>query len=414
MEHDKTSEQDKNPETEAPATTPETQEQSETTETDTATKPLHTQPAFYIAAILIAGAVGYFAMNSRDTTTETTTTTKPNIIQQATAAAIATTTTVVEDRYCETVRANNPNTSFSCSTWETYADVLCGIETRGVLDGVWTEVDTPAAREAVQQHRCSNINIPPPPEQTEPETMFGEQPAPTETPVCQCVCDGKEEPGTVTTETTIPENASPVTPDTTVAEQEEPPAQEEPVTAVDGLPVDARGVPTPEVYMDGDPLQLFTSSADDPDVGQHAPGATTLDFQGLPQALTPGDGIAKAIVFLAHWCPYCQQEAPAIVEYLKTYPLPEGTEIIAVSTSHDPSRGNWPSQDWLEAIEWPTPILVDSIYNTIADAYGLTAFPYTVVIDGHGTVTWREIGMVGPEQIVIQLRLAVENPSHHD
>ena len=36
----------------------------------------------------------------------------------------------------------------------------------------------------------------------------------------------------------------------------------------------------------------------------------------------PTDGKAKAIFFVAHWCPHCQAEIPRLSEWLKTHGLP--------------------------------------------------------------------------------------------
>jgi cytochrome c biogenesis protein CcmG, thiol:disulfide interchange protein DsbE len=154
---------------------------------------------------------------------------------------------------------------------------------------------------------------------------------------------------------------------------------------------------TPEATASSDSLPLLPEGGADPAVGMTIPtvSGTTLDGEDL--TIGP-DGTAKVIVFLAHWCPACQQEVPAIVEYLEENDLPEGVELVSVSTAVDPSRDNYPPSAWLDDEGWTAPVLADSESGAAAAAYGLPGFPYFVVVDDEGRVVARASAVLdGPQ-----------------
>lgn len=142
---------------------------------------------------------------------------------------------------------------------------------------------------------------------------------------------------------------------------------------------------------EGEPLPEFTGTDDDPAVGMTIPtfsGSTLTD-----EPITIGaDGTAKVIVFLAHWCPHCQAEVPRIVDHLADNPMPDDVDLVGVSTAVVPERGNYPPSEWLEREGWTVPTLADSEEGTVAQAYGLSSFPYFVVADADGKVVTRASG----------------------
>ena len=62
---------------------------------------------------------------------------------------------------------------------------------------------------------------------------------------------------------------------------------------------------------------------------------------------------------LAHWCPSCQAEVPRLVDYLDSTGMPEGVRIVALSTSIDAARPNYPPSAWLDREEWTAPTMID-------------------------------------------------------
>ena len=136
----------------------------------------------------------------------------------------------------------------------------------------------------------------------------------------------------------------------------------------------------------------------DPEIGSRAPVATGEDFDG--DAVVVGEGAqAELIMFMASWCPACQQELPEVVAWLEEGRLPDGVRLVSVATRHDPTAGNWPPQDWFEREGFDGPVLVDDAESSVATAYGLRATPYWVALDADGEVVARISGMIGADEL---------------
>ncbi|MGH8872730.1 MAG: TlpA family protein disulfide reductase, partial [Acidimicrobiia bacterium] len=86
--------------------------------------------------------------------------------------------------------------------------------------------------------------------------------------------------------------------------------------------------------VEGDPLPMFTSGAQDAAVGLPAPTVTGADWEGNPVSIEP-DGSPKIVLFLAHWCPHCQNEVPVVQDWVDAGNLPDDVELISVATSTD-------------------------------------------------------------------------------
>ncbi len=144
-------------------------------------------------------------------------------------------------------------------------------------------------------------------------------------------------------------------------------------------------------------LEEFTSPESDPAVGRRSPEVQGFDFAGSPASIVD-DGRPKVIVFLAHWCSHCQREVPAVQAYVDSNGLPEGVDLIAVATSIDDERPNYPPDAWLEREGWSAPVVVDPDL-AVAEAFGLTAFPYYVFLRDDFTVDLRITGELNPEPV---------------
>ncbi|MEM8905115.1 MAG: TlpA disulfide reductase family protein [Actinomycetota bacterium] len=153
------------------------------------------------------------------------------------------------------------------------------------------------------------------------------------------------------------------------------------VDAIEAAPVD----------IDGPSLPEFTDPTDDPAIGQPAPELTGVSYTG-EEASILFDGRPKVVVFLAHWCPVCQAELPEIVEWLEADGLRDDVDLYAVATALDRPRGNLPSE-WFVDEGYEGPVLLDSEDSEAAQAFGLNAFPYWVVLDADGTVALRFSGL---------------------
>lgn len=164
-----------------------------------------------------------------------------------------------------------------------------------------------------------------------------------------------------------------------------------------------------DVY--GDALPPYAES--DAAAGLEIPRvrATLLDGRSIELGV---DGTARLIGFFAHWCPHCQAEVPVAREWLQSTTLPDDVEVIAVSTGVEPTAGNYPPSEWFAREDWPTDVVLDDAAGSIAAAYGLTRFPYWVVVDEAGTVVTRTTGELSPAQLDELVALAAAGAADTD
>lgn len=158
---------------------------------------------------------------------------------------------------------------------------------------------------------------------------------------------------------------------------------------------------TADITVSGEPLPEmpettghFTDPATDRAIGLAAPSIEGESFDGSTITIDPADGTPRVIVFVAHWCPHCQKEVPEIQQWIDDGNLPEGVEIVYVSTSVNEGQGNYPVSDWIVE-EGVTPqVVLDDENSGAAAKYGLAGFPYFVMIDGEGKVVARGSGEI--------------------
>jgi thiol-disulfide isomerase/thioredoxin len=164
------------------------------------------------------------------------------------------------------------------------------------------------------------------------------------------------------------------------------------------------------VQVDGKPLPSFVDSSSDPAVGQTIPTVTGVSvFDGSPVALKP-TGKPQAFVFLAHWCPHCQAEAPRLVALAKAGDL-AGVDVIGIATGTNVNAPNYPPSKWLEKDHWPFPVLADSPGYGALRAFGVSAFPGFVLVDANGKVAGRSTGETTDADVIANVKaLAAGEP----
>lgn len=154
-----------------------------------------------------------------------------------------------------------------------------------------------------------------------------------------------------------------------------------------------------EVTVDGDPLPRYPGpGVEDPAVGAFAPEITGTDLAGDAVEVIP-DGRPKMLVFLAHWCQFCQAELPVIADWMGDGGLPDGVDLVAVTTGTSDVQPNFPPGPWLEREGYAGPVVVDDRAQTLGDGFGLTGYPYWVFLDAGHEVVSRASGALGREQI---------------
>jgi thiol-disulfide isomerase/thioredoxin len=162
------------------------------------------------------------------------------------------------------------------------------------------------------------------------------------------------------------------------------------------------------VSVTGAALPKFDSNGKDAAVGQTIPEVRGQSFDGSPVEIL-NDGRAKLILFVAHWCPHCQKEVPLLADFLKSHSLPGGVDLYTVSTGVSAKSPNYPPSTWLEREGWKAPTLADSDKQEAADAFGLSAFPYFVAVDGSGKVVARTSGEISTDDFAALAIRAVGN-----
>ena len=177
------------------------------------------------------------------------------------------------------------------------------------------------------------------------------------------------------------------------------------VTLVDE-PLDGN-LPEGETTVIGQILPEYAGENDDNIVqGQEAPTFSGPNENSEIVSIEK-NGNAKALLFLAHWCGYCQKEVPIVQEYIDLIGIPEGVEIIAIATSIDRSRDNYPPHDWLESEGW-SEVQIYDIDREIGTAYGVNSFPYWVFLDKDLKVVARRAGNL-PIDVVGQQLIFLAN-----
>jgi thiol-disulfide isomerase/thioredoxin len=163
-----------------------------------------------------------------------------------------------------------------------------------------------------------------------------------------------------------------------------------PPSSSSGAPGTPSGAAAAAPVITGTALADFQGPNGDPAVGRPAPEVTGADFDGKPVAIE-ADGRPKVVIFLAHWCPHCQAEVPLIQAWVGAGDVPAGVDLVTVATGIDPAAPNYPPDAWLEREGWTVPVIVDPT-NSVAAAYGLSAYPFWVFIGADGNVRARSTG----------------------
>ena len=223
-------------------------------------------------------------------------------------------------------------------------------------------------------------------------------------------CGGDDDdPAPATTVAATPEATEAPTPEPTSAPTEQPTPGEEPTPGEAPTPGEE---PTPTevpvaieepgevgetapVSFDGYPEATLPELAE----GSLVPGVSGTAINGSPFEWTPGSS-PTVIVFLAHWCPACQNEVAELTHWLdQGNRLPEGVEFFGVSTLVNPERDNYPASRWLQGEGWPFPVLLDDANSSISTAFGLTGTPFWAFINADGILVDRGSGQILPDQL---------------
>jgi thiol-disulfide isomerase/thioredoxin len=151
-----------------------------------------------------------------------------------------------------------------------------------------------------------------------------------------------------------------------------------------------------EVVVTGAALPQLTDGTADPAIGTPAPIMTGADYDGNPVTIDAATNGPTMVIVMAHWCPHCNAEIPKINELRDGGRIPDGVEIVAVSSALNPEATNFPPDQWLVDVDWTFPVIADGVNAAGSfigyDAWGVSGVPFAVLIDGDGNVMQRWAG----------------------
>ena len=106
------------------------------------------------------------------------------------------------------------------------------------------------------------------------------------------------------------------------------------------------------VAVEGEALPPFSPevrSGEQPDTAwcRGAPIVAGYDYAGNRVTIDPATDGPTMVVLLAHWCPHCNAEIPVLNEWRDSGGVPEGLNIVGVSTGVSPDAPNYPPDEWL-------------------------------------------------------------------
>ena len=166
------------------------------------------------------------------------------------------------------------------------------------------------------------------------------------------------------------------------------------------------------VTITGEPLVPFQATEGDPAIGVTAPLVSGFNFAGKEITLDSANG-PYMVVFLAHWCQFCNAELPLLNDWKRSGAVPAELDVIGVATAVSKTSVNYPPAEWLSNRGWGWPVLVDEsagegTAGKLAQAFGASGWPYFVIVGADGKVKARVSGKIeiNELQVIVDAALA--------
>ncbi len=118
-------------------------------------------------------------------------------------------------------------------------------------------------------------------------------------------------------------------------------------------------------------------------VGSEAPDFSQASPEGKPISLSSLRGKVVLIDFWASWCKPCRMENPNVKKVYEKYHR-KGFEILGVSLDRD--KGAWTGAIAQDGLPWLHVSDLGFWNNAVAQQYGISSIPFTVLVDKDGKV----------------------------
>jgi len=124
-------------------------------------------------------------------------------------------------------------------------------------------------------------------------------------------------------------------------------------------------------------------------IGATAPEIELTDRDGKIRKLSSLKGKVVLIDFWASWCGPCRKENPNVVNIYGKY-HDQGFEVYSVSLDKD--RDSWLAAIAKDNLVWPNHVSDLKYWKSAgAAAYGVTAIPFTVLVDRKGKIVAKKL-----------------------
>ena len=153
-----------------------------------------------------------------------------------------------------------------------------------------------------------------------------------------------------------------------------------------------------KVQIRGKYLPKLVQGYEDSALGWAAPEVKAVGLDG-EEIYIGGEGPTTLIMVLAHWCPHCRNEVRELAPFLNETDSLDRVRMVTLLTSINDERANFPPHTWLDLEKWPVPSIVDNPSSQIATAYGISSFPFFIVINDKGEIALRIPGRLGVETL---------------
>jgi|TARA_B100002003_G_C14146645_1_gene551369 thiol-disulfide isomerase/thioredoxin len=153
-----------------------------------------------------------------------------------------------------------------------------------------------------------------------------------------------------------------------------------------------------KVQIKGKYLPKLAQGYEDAALGWAAPEVKAVGLDG-EEIYIGGEGPTTLIMVLAHWCPHCRNEVRELAPFLNDSNSLDRVRMVTLLTSINEDRPNFPPHTWLDLEKWPVPSIVDTPSSQIATAYGVSSFPFFIVVNDRGEIALRMPGRLGVETL---------------